>query len=201
MIRWKYLLHQQRQVFRFIYLVQSSLAACQLCQTGEVHQLCKWRKLVNKFLIAVCMFFLSGPASSQETEQPQAPWTLLDQFDQAYTLDDQLQILLVARSMDGAGLVSQALEDKPEGYLEQRKAIFLADVSQMPAVISTLFAIPAMRDYNYRVLLDKTPRVVPSYPGDTDKVLWVEMRQGKVISQREYADPAALEQALEQAEQ
>lgn len=156
---------------------------------------------MNRLLGIVCLFVLPGLVYGQEVAEVQAPWTLLDQFEQPYTLNDQLQILLVARNMDGAKLVNQALQGKPEGYLEARQAVFVADVSRMPALISTLFAIPAMRDYDYRVLLDRSARVVPRYPGDADKVLWVEMKQGRAIAAREFTDPLALEKALQQARQ
>ena len=68
----------------------------------------------------------------------------------------------------------------------------------MPQVIATLFAVPAMRDYDYRVLLDRQPQVAPRYPGAINTVLWIDMQQGRVRSQREYADAASLEAALEQ---
>ena len=156
---------------------------------------------MSRLLGTLCLLVLPGLLQAQEVEVVQVPWTLLDQFDQAYTLNDQLEILLVARSMDGANLVNQALQGKPEGYLEQRKTVFVADVSRMPALISTLFAVPAMRDYDYRILLDRAPRVASRYPGDADTVLWVVMKQGKVISAREFSDPLALEKALQQAGQ
>ena len=44
-------------------------------------------------------------AQALEVGERLAPWTLLDQFDQAFTLDSRTQTLLVARSMDGAKLV------------------------------------------------------------------------------------------------
>jgi hypothetical protein len=156
---------------------------------------------VSRLPAAVFLLMLSGLLFGQEPAPVQAPWTLLDQFDQPYTRNDQLRILLVARSMDAAKLLDQALQGKPADYLEVREAVFVADVSRMPALISTLFAIPAMRDYNYRVLLDREPRVVTRYSGDADKLLWVEMKQGKVVSEREFADPLALEKALQQAGQ
>lgn len=156
---------------------------------------------MSRLFGAICLLLLPVFVHGQEVVDVQVPWTLLDQFDQAYTLNEQLEILLVARSMDGAKLVNQALQGKPEGYLEERQAVFVADVSRMPALIATLFAVPAMRDYDYRVLLDRAPRVAPRYPGDADKVLWVDMKQGKVISEREFTDPQALEKALQQAGQ
>jgi hypothetical protein len=150
----------------------------------------KWVML----LLMVC-----GSASALEAGDRLAPWTLLDQFDQPYSLDDNLQILLVARSMKGAELVETALQEKPKGYLQARRAVFLADISRMPAAVAKLFAIPAMRDYNYRVLLDRNARVAPRYPGAQEAVLWLDLREGRLQSQRSFTEAAALGQALEAA--
>ena len=92
-----------------------------------------------------------------------APWTLLDQHDQACSLSEETRILLVARSMDGARLVESALKTRPQGYLEARRAVFVADISRMPSLIARLFAVPAMRDYPYRVLLDRDARVASRF--------------------------------------
>ena len=97
-------------------------------------------------VLAVFMLLFCASAMALEKGERLLPWTLLDQFDKAYTLDQQARILLVARNMTGAKLLKAALEDKPKGFLEARQAVFVADVSRMPAVISALFAVPAMRD-------------------------------------------------------
>ncbi len=146
-------------------------------------------------LVLLCL--ISASAMALETGERLAPWTLLDQHDQAYTLDDQLQVLLVARSMDAAKLVDTALQDKPKGYLEQRNTVFLADISRMPKVIGSLFAIPKMRDYNYRILLDRDARIVPRYPADNASVLWLDLRQGQLQGQRSFTDAQELAKALE----
>ena len=128
-----------------------------------------------------------------------APWTLLDQFDQAFTLDNQTQTLLVARSMDAAKLVDAALRDQPKGYLEARHAVFVADIQRMPRLIAKMFAVPAMRDYPYRVMLDRDGRVAPRYPGPVDKVLWLQLKDGQLVAQHEYATAAQLREALEKS--
>ena len=128
-----------------------------------------------------------------------APWTLLDQFDQAFTLDNQTQTLLVARSMDAAKLVAAALQDQPKGYLEARHAVFVADIQRMPRLIAKMFAVPAMRDYPYRVMLDRDGRVAPRYPGPVDKVLWLQLKDGQLVAQHEYATAAQLREALEKS--
>ena len=149
----------------------------------------------------LAVWLVSGLALALEPGERLAPWTLLDQFDRPYTLDERLQVLLVARDMDGAKLLKAALQDRPEGYLEQRHALFLADISGMPGPIAKLFAIPAMRDYHYRVLLDREARVVPRYPVVAGSVLWLDLRDGRLQGQRSFADAAALRATLEQAGQ
>ena len=141
---------------------------------------------------------LAGSAQALESGERLAPWTLSDQFDAPYTLNDDLRILLVARSMDGAKLLDAALEGRPKGYLEARRALFVADISRMPGLIGKLFAIPAMRDYSYRVLLDREAQVVPQYAAPEQGVLWLQLEQGVLRERRTFSDADSLRAALEQ---
>ncbi len=142
---------------------------------------------------------LAGSAQAVEPGERLSNWTLSDQFEQSYTLDEQqLRVLLVARSMEGGKLVEQALAGLDRNYLPERQTAFVADISRMPRLIGSLFAIPAMRDYNYRVLLDREPSVVPQYRAPEAGVLWLDLQAGVVRERREFTDADALRQALEQ---
>jgi len=136
-------------------------------------------------------------AQALEVGERLAPWTLLDQFDQAYSLDNQTQTLLVARSMNAAKLVDAALQGQPKGFLEARHTVFVADIQRMPRLIAKMFAVPAMRGYAYRVMLDRDGRVAPRYPGAVDNVLWLQLKDGQLVEQHEYASAAQLREALE----
>lgn len=151
-----------------------------------------------KFLAVAVLSLLPLWAQAIEVGERIAPWTLLDQFDQAYTLDDQARVLLVARSMDAAKQVDAALQGQPKGYLESKHGVFVADIQRMPRLIAKLFAVPAMQSYNYRVMLDRDARIAPRYPGAVDKVLWLQLDNRKLVAQREYSSAADLRQALEQ---
>ena len=152
-----------------------------------------------KYAIALLFALLPVLAQALETGDKLAPWTLPDQHDQAYSLGPSTRILLVARDMDGAKLVKAALAEQPQGYLEARGAVFVADIQRMPAIISKLFAIPAMRDYSYRVLLDRDGQVASRYPGKEGQVLWLQLDNAHLVAQQEYADANALKAALDQA--
>ncbi|MCW2270973.1 hypothetical protein D3C77_71540 [compost metagenome] len=151
-----------------------------------------------KYPIVLLLSLMPLFAQAVEVGERLAPWTLLDQHDQEYSLNDQTRTLLVASNMEGAKLVKAALADRPKGYLEERNAVFVADIQRMPALISKLFAIPAMRDYSYRVLLDREGSVATRYAGAEDKVLWLQLDKGQVVAQREYATAEELREALEQ---
>ena len=149
-----------------------------------------------KFFAVLLLVLSATCAQAVEVGERLASWTLLDQFDQPYSLNDELQVLLVARSMAGAKLLAAALDQQPKGYLESRKAVFLADISRMPSVIATAFAVPAMRDYNYRVMLDRDARIVPRYPVENDAVLWLQLQQGRVQARQTFTQASALRDAL-----
>ena len=145
-------------------------------------------------LLLLCL--LSTAVLALEPGERLAPWTLLDQHDVPYTLNDETHILLVARDMDGAKLVNAALEGKPKGYLDERHAVFLADISRMPSVIATLFAIPKMRDYNYRILLDRDARIAPRYQAGEGQVLWLQLDGLQIVAQQVFTRADDLRQAL-----
>ena len=151
---------------------------------------------MSKTLTTLLLCLLASSALALEPGERLAPWTLLDQYDQPYTLDNQVQVLLVARDMDGAKLIDAALQGQPKGYLEQRHVVFLADISRMPSIIGTLFAIPKMRDYHYRILLDRDARIAPRYPVESASVLWLDLRQGQLQGQRRFSDASELARAL-----
>lgn len=150
-----------------------------------------------RFLAVVLLALSVTCAQAVEVGECLASWTLLDQFDQPYSLNEDARVLLVARSMAGAKLLAAALDQQPKGYLESRKAVFLADISRMPSVIAAAFAVPAMRDYNYRVMLDRDARITPRYPVENDAVLWLQLHQGRVQAQQTFTQASALRDALE----
>lgn len=169
------------------------LIACDKCPQALLYIEDRTVKLLPILLLAL----LPLTANALQVGERLSSWTLLDQYDQPYTLNNQTQTLLVARSMDAAKLVNAALQDKPKGFLESRHTVFVADIQKMPTIIAKMFAIPKMRDYSYRVMLDRDARIVPQYAGDDDKVLWLQLRDGQLVSQQQFGSAEALRATLE----
>jgi hypothetical protein len=146
----------------------------------------------------LCVLLFSVVCSSAWATDAPAPshWTLLDQFEKAYTLDEAARVVLVARSMSTARLVNGALEEKPEGFLDARHVVYVADIEKMPS-LAKMVAVPAMRSAKYRIMLDQTGRVASRYDGDRETVQWLEVENGKVVREQRFNDAAALQAALE----
>lgn len=156
--------------------------------------------MLNRSALILSLCLLSGPAWAVQPGDPIAPWTLLDQFDRPFTLDDDTHVVLVARSMAAARLVNAALDAAPSGYLEERHTAYIADIEHMPTV-ARAFAIPAMRSARYRILLDGDGRVAPRYNGSREGVQWLEVRDGTLRSLQQFNDAVQLRQALERLAQ
>ncbi|AOZ14502.1 hypothetical protein AA042_19020 [Pseudomonas lundensis] len=54
--------------------------------------------------------------------------------------------------------------------------VFFADVHGMLSLIGKLFAIPSMKGYNDRVVLDRDGTSADQYPGTEAQILWLPHR-------------------------
>lgn len=154
-------------------------------------------------LLSSCSMLASAqPGNVQPGAVQAAPsmptWTLSDQFDKPFVFNAQTEWILVARSMDTAKLVDAAMKERPKGYLEARHAIYIADIEKMPTV-ARMFAIPAMRSADYRILLDREGQVAPQYTDDRDTVALLHIKNGVLQQKRQFSDAEQLRSALESA--
>ncbi|WP_024954765.1 hypothetical protein [Sulfurospirillum arcachonense] len=80
-------------------------------------------------------------------------FSLPDQFDKVHVVDNKAKIIIVSFEKDTGKLVNDFLASKEPSFLQEHKAVFIADISLMPSIITKLFALPKMRDYKHDILL------------------------------------------------
>jgi len=61
--------------------------------------------------------------------------------------------MVFAFTKDMGHIIKVFMLEKPEGYLENKKAVIVADISAMPVVIQNTFALPDLRESNYSMML------------------------------------------------
>ncbi|WP_111413566.1 hypothetical protein [Billgrantia lactosivorans] len=149
-----------------------------------------------RVLVALLLVLFSGTALAVAEGERIRAWTLEDQFGDDVLIAPDTRLLLVASSRKAADVANEALEALPEGFLESQAALYVADVSRMPKMITRMVMVPAMRSAHYRVLLDYDSRVAPERLGDDD-VLWLGLEGLTVNERRTFDSAAALRQALE----
>ncbi len=141
---------------------------------------------------------LAFAAQAVEVGERLDTWTLSDQFDQPFELDDDVKIILVASSTGAARLVDAAIKEKPKGYLEARQAVYIADITHMPRMVANRVLVPSMRDANYRILLDREGQVASRYDASRSEVLWLTLEDGTLRERQEFSSADRLKDALEE---
>lgn len=137
--------------------------------------LCRTSLITNRFL-SVCLFgFSIGLMADFASAEHYAvgdriePFTLEDQHGENNTADESVKVILFSRDMEGGDLLKDGLADVAPGYLSEKKAIYVADISAMPGLIAKMFAIPAMRDRPYSILLDRDGTTTAGLPAEEGK--------------------------------
>ena len=108
--------------------------------------------MIKKFLL-LTLFALFLNANSFEVNQNIGSFSLVNQFDEKQTVDSNIQTILVSFEKDTSADVNEFLKEKDKNFLRANNAVFIADISGMPSIITKLFALPKMKKYNYSVLL------------------------------------------------
>lgn len=128
------------------------------------------------------------------------PYTLTDPFGVTNRLGSETRAVIISSEKNVSERVNAWLKTKPHGYLEAHRADYVSDITPMPALITTLFALPKMRKYPFRLLLAQDEAFAKTYPHRPGQIALFLLDAGHVITDLHFVDqPAQLEALLEQA--
>ncbi len=107
---------------------------------------------------------------------------LPDQFDKSHQLKDDTKLLIMVFSKATGHTVKEYLKKQPKGFLENRSAMFIADISPMPVVIRNTFALPDFKKSSYSVLLiyDKNLSAKLKDEKNADKIVIVYLENREI---------------------
>ena len=105
------------------------------------------------------------------------PFTLKDQFDKLHTLNESVKRIVFVFKKDTGHLVRNFLNKQKDNYLQERDAIFIADISKMPAMIREYIAMPDLRKRKYPVLIVYNQDLAAKFKDEKeqDKIMIVEL--------------------------
>jgi hypothetical protein len=79
--------------------------------------------------------------------------TLEDQFEKKQTIKSSDKMIIMAFEKDISIAIADYLKSKPATFLADNHTKYISDISSMPSLITSMFALPKMRKYPFSVML------------------------------------------------
>lgn len=97
-------------------------------------------------LLMLPMWALLAQAAPLVPGAPTPSITLEDQHGKPVRVDASTQRLLFTAERGVGDMVNKLLAAQPVGVLERQQAVYVADITAMPSLVTRLFALPKMRE-------------------------------------------------------
>ena len=153
-----------------------------------------------KFLILLLAVF---SFSNADTLHISSPINSLDRFSYESPHGKKLKIphtiktVVVSYEKDTGRLVNNYLNNKYPPYLAKMNAIFIADIHEMPSIITKLFALPKMRKYKHTIYLNNKENFSKFLPPKDEKITIIKFENQKVKSIKYISTVKELKEAFE----
>ncbi|CAM3482528.1 hypothetical protein [Arcobacter aquimarinus] len=108
--------------------------------------------MIRKFLFTA-LLGLSAIASSLTIDSQVPAIKIKDQFEKEHTIDANVKTILFASDKGTSDILKEYLLSKDADILTKNNAVYVADISGMPSLISKFIALPKMKKYPFSVLL------------------------------------------------
>ena len=106
------------------------------------------KKILVLAMLATALF-----SNSFDVNSNIGSFELKDQFDKQNTVNSDVQTIIFSAERGTSSAINDFLSTKDADFLQKNNAVFIADISGMPSIITSIFALPKMKKYNYKVLL------------------------------------------------
>ena len=140
------------------------------------------RQLARALATALLLLVTSGvvDAATLAAGSDVPAIALTDQHDRKASLGPDVRIVVLTRDMAAGDTVKEGFAGMDQAALEMRGAVYVADISGMPSMIATMFAVPKMRDRSYRILLDRDGTATRDFPYVEGRPTVLFVDQGKI---------------------
>lgn len=120
---------------------------------------------------------------------------LNDQHDKPMPIGAETRALVFTADKSAGEVVNDLLKARPADFMPQRGIVYLADISRMPSFITSMIALPRMREYPYRMALATEEGQTAMLPVLEDHVTVLMLEEGKVREILQFKEAASAELA------
>ncbi len=134
--------------------------------------------MIKKFLFTV-LLGLSAIASSLTVGNTLPTLKIKDQFEKEHIVDANIKTIIFSATKSEGTTIKEFLLTKDKDYLTTNKAAYVADITGMPSIITSLIAMPKMKGYPFSVLLvDESNKSL--FPVKEDMISVISLDNGKI---------------------
>jgi hypothetical protein len=141
-------------------------------------------------------FAWTCPAASLEKGMPFPKYTVTDAFGATNTLAADTRFVIVSSEKDVSAKVHAWLAPKGKDFLPSHKAEYVSDITPMPGLITTMFALPKMKKYPYKILLADDPQFAKTYPSQPGKIAVFTLDEQQHIAEIQFVGDGAAVEAI-----
>lgn len=102
--------------------------------------------------------------------------TLPDQFDSQQSIDEKTEWVIFSTDSYTSDLIKKALEDLKVTDFQAARGAYVADISAMPSMITKMLALPEMKKYPFKILLDKEGDITKNWPREKGKATLLQLK-------------------------
>ena len=136
--------------------------------------------MIKKILFTV-LLSLSAIANSLSVGSEASAIKIKDQFEKEHTVDANVKTILFASDKDTSDILIDYLLSKDADILTRNNAVYVADISGMPSLISKFIAMPKMKKYPFSILLlDDTNK--ENFTKEEGKIIVYTLENSKVTN-------------------
>jgi hypothetical protein len=147
--------------------------------------------------LAVLVVVLAAPAGgAYEVGEVLEPFALTDQHGRQHSVDVSMRAILFTREMGAGDVAKQALAQGGAELLAAARAVYVSDLSGMPAAVRRLMALPRLRRRPYPILIDTDGAQTQRFPGGAGAPTLLVLEQLRLVEVRAPASPDELVSAL-----
>lgn len=136
-------------------------------------------KTVSIFLLSA-LLISTAQADTLTTGSAFPQSELSDAHGNNVALPGDSHYVLFAADMDAADLIKDRYAKGKEDPFTPRHAIYVADISGMPSLVSRFIAKPKMRKYPFDIALDEEGEVTAGWPTHEDSLTIFTLDHGQI---------------------
>jgi hypothetical protein len=122
--------------------------------------------------------------------------TVQNQHQKAWGWNDSTRLVILAKGRALTHWVMDVVGPQGQGFLSSRQAVYLADMSKMPGLITRTVALPALREQPFDLGVVMEDKALTAWPQQADTMTLIHLDHSRVVRHELVTDAAGLRRAL-----